>query len=46
MTIDELSNLVAQRILQGSMNHAEFANYYSFLGLDGYKSFHKYHFVD
>lgn len=46
MTIEEISNLIAQRLLQGSMNHEEFANYYDFLGLEGYKLFHEYHFFE
>ena len=46
MTVDEISSLVAQRLLQGAMNHEQFANYYSFLGLEGYKLFHTYHFLD
>lgn len=46
MTIEEIGNLVAQRLLQGSMNHEEFSNYYHFLGLEGYKCCHKYHFIE
>ena len=46
MTIDEISHLVAERLLQGTMYHDEFINYYSFLGLEGYKLFHKYHFIE
>ena len=46
MNIEEIANLVAQRLLQGSMNHQDFSNYYHFLGLEGYKECHKYHFID
>lgn len=46
MTIDEISSLVAQRLLQGTMNHSQFSNYYNFLGLEGYKLFHEYHFFE
>lgn len=46
MAIDEISNLVAQRLLQGAMNHEQFTNYYNFLGLEGYKLFHEYHFLE
>lgn len=46
MTIEEISRLIAQRLLQGCMNHEQFANYYSFLGLEGYKLFHEFHFAE
>lgn len=46
MTVEEISSLVAQRLLQGSMNHQAFAKYYSFLGLDGYKLFHEYQYYE
>ena len=46
MTVEEISSLVAQRLLQGSMNHQSFAKYYSFLGLEGYKLFHEYQYYD
>ena len=46
MTIEEINSLIAQRLLQGSMNHQEFSTYYSFLGLEGYKAYHEYHFIE
>ena len=46
MAIEEISRLVAQRLLQGCMNHEQFANYYDFLGLKGYKKCHEYHFFE
>lgn len=46
MTLEEIVSLVAQRLLQGSMNHQQFCDYYSFLGLEGYKFFHEYHFLE
>ena len=46
MVIDEIGNLVAQRLLQGSMHHEDFINYYNFLGLKGYKTFHEYHAIE
>lgn len=46
MTIEEIGSVVAQRLLQGSMNHQEFINYYNFLGLEGYKLCHEYHFIE
>lgn len=46
MTVEEISSLVAQRLLQGSMNHQSFAKYYSFLGLEGYKLFHQHQYYE
>lgn len=46
MPFEEICKLVAQRLLQGCMNHQQFANYYDFLGLEGYKFFHDYHFFE
>ena len=45
MTIEQIGSLVAQRLLQGTMNHQQFSNY-NFLGLEGYKLFHEYHFFE
>ena len=46
MPFEEICKLIAQRLLQGCMNHEQFANYYQFLGLEGYKLFHEYHFFE
>ena len=46
MPFEEICKLIAQRLLQGCMNHEQFANYYDFLGLEGYKLFHEYHFFE
>ena len=46
MPFEEICKLVAQRLLQGCMNHEQFANYYDFLGLEGYSVFHEYHFFE
>lgn len=46
MPFEEICKLVAQRLLQGCMNHEQFANYYNFLGLEGYSIFHEYHFFE
>ena len=46
MSFEEICKLIAQRLLQGFMNHEQFANYYDFLGLEGYKLFHEYHFFE
>ena len=46
MPIEEICKLIAQKLLQGCMNHQEFANYYNFIGLQGYKLAHEYHFFE
>ena len=46
MPFEEICKLIAQRLLQGCMNHEQFANYYDFIGLKGYKLFHEYHFFE
>lgn len=46
MPIEEICKLIAQKLLQGCMNHQQFANYYDFLGLEGYKLCHEYHFFE
>lgn len=46
MPFEEICKLIAQRLLQGCMNHEQFANYYDFLGLEGYSIFHEYHFFE
>ncbi len=46
MPIEEICKLIAQRLLQGCMNHQQFTNYYDFLGLEGYKLCHEYHFFE
>ena len=46
MPLEQICKLIAQRLLQGCMNHEQFANYYDFLGLKGYKLFHEYHFFE
>lgn len=46
MTIEEIGSNVAERLLQGVMNHEQFANYYDFLGLEGYKLCHEYHYFE
>ncbi len=46
MPIEEICKLIAQKLLQGCMNHQEFSNYYNFIGLQGYKLAHEYHFFE
>ena len=46
MPFEEICRIVAQRLLQGCMNHEQFSNYYDFLGLEGYKLFHEHQFFE
>ena len=46
MTVEEIGSNVIERLLQGDMNHQQFANYYDFLGLQGYKLCHEWHFYE
>lgn len=43
MTVEEIFNQTVEHMLQGIMIHDELANYYDFLGLQGYKKCHEYH---
>ncbi len=46
MTVDEIFGQIAQHMIQGTMVHEQLANYYDFLGLNGYKRMHEYHYFD
>lgn len=46
MTVDEIFGRVAQHMIKGTMVHEQFANYYDFLGLEGYQRMHEYHYLD
>ena len=46
MTVEEIFSELSAHMIKGIMNHEEFANYYDFLGLKGYKKCHEYHFYD
>ena len=43
MTLEEIFKQTIEHILKGVMIHDELANYYDFLGLQGYKKCHEYH---
>lgn len=45
MTIEEIFSQIASHMIKGMMAHEQFANMYQFLGLDGYKCCHDYHFL-
>lgn len=46
MTTEEIFKEILGHMLKGMMVHEQFANYYDFLGLDGYRQCHEYHFID
>ena len=46
MDIHEIFSKLATHAIEGMMTHENFANYYDFLGLKGYKKCHEYHFID
>lgn len=44
MAIDKVYSKLAAHMIKGMMFHEQLANYYDFLGLEGYKRCHEYHF--
>lgn len=44
MTVDEIFTELASHMIKGMMIHEQLANYYDFLGLEGYRMCHEYHF--
>lgn len=44
MTIDEIFSELAQHMIEGLMTHSQLADYFGFLGLDGYEMCHNYHY--
>lgn len=46
MTVDEIYRDLSAHMIQGMMFHEQLANYYDFLGLEGYKRCHEYHFFE
>ena len=46
MTVEEIFSGIASHMIKGIMIHEHFANYYDFLGLEGYKVCHEYHFLE
>lgn len=45
MTVEEIYSTIAQHMIKGIMMHEQLANYYDFLGLQGYKRCHEYHYL-
>ena len=44
MTIVEIFSKINEHMINGLMLHDQLANYYDFLGLEGYKRCHEYHY--
>lgn len=45
MTPEEIFTKVLNHMMKGLMVHEQLANYYDFLGLQGYRQCHEYHFL-
>ena len=45
MTLEEIYRDLSAHMIKGLMVHDELANYYGFLGLDGYRCCHEYHYM-
>ena len=43
MTKDEVFQVLAKHMVEGLMTHSKLADYYGFLGFDGYQKCHEYH---
>jgi len=46
MTIEEVFGQLCQRMVIGLMTHSQLADYFAFLGLEGYQSCHIYHYFE
>lgn len=46
MTLDEIYADISAHMIKGLMVHEQFADYYDFLGLSGYRRCHEYHFFE
>lgn len=46
MTPEEIFSQIIEHMIKGLMVHEQLANYYDFLGLQGYKKCHEYHFFE
>lgn len=45
MELKEIYSKLSEHMIQGMMFHDQMSNYYDFLGLQGYKRCHEYHFL-
>lgn len=46
MKTEEIFSTILTRMIKGLMVHEQFTNYYDFLGLQGYKRCHEYHYLE
>lgn len=46
MTVEDIYAKILQHQIKGLMIHEQLANYYDFLGLEGYKRCHEYHYFE
>lgn len=46
MTIEEIFSVLIEHMVEGLMFHAQMADYYRFLGLEGFSECHKYHYFE
>lgn len=46
MTIEEIFSQLSAHMIEGLMVHSQMADYYGFLGLEGYQKCHKYHYFE
>jgi hypothetical protein len=46
MTVEEIFSLIVQHMIKGMMVHAQMADYFRFLSLDGYAECHEYHYSE
>lgn len=45
MPVIDVFAKVSDHLIDGMMMHEQMADYYNFLGLDGFKRLHEYHFI-
>lgn len=45
MPVIDVFAKVSDHLIDGMMMHEQMADYYNFLGLDGFKRLHEYHFL-
>ena len=46
MTIVDIFSQIAQRMVEGLMTHSQLADYFGFIGLEGYQKCHVYRYFD
>lgn len=46
MTVEEIFSKLASQMVEGLMLHSKMADYYGFLGFEGYSKCHRYHYFE